>query len=121
MGQDLEGGNLRNDSESLQSDIELRNTSRNGSQEYIIDAGKNAPLEINVTTAYALKDDEDAETLSSPRTAEHEASDPFRSESALSARRARWGSTTQITVGERRDSARAANKSARILGMGTSP
>jgi hypothetical protein len=118
---DLEAGNFRKGSESLVSDMEMKNISRSSSEDHIIDSGKNTPLKINVTTAYALKDEEEGDTSSTARAdkeraeesaAADESKNSFRSESAL--RMERWGSTTQITVGERRESAGAT----RMLGMG---
>ncbi|TVY15980.1 hypothetical protein LARI1_G006733 [Lachnellula arida] len=57
---DLETGSSRKGPQSIESEMELKDISYHGSEENIIDPGQhNSPLEINVTTAYALDNEEE--------------------------------------------------------------
>ena len=97
-GHDIEAIHSWKEAESVESDVEMKNLSRNGSEECIIGKQeKNKVLTINVATIYALADDHRARER----------------------RNARGGqSTTQITSEGSRESGR---KASRTLGMIVSP
>ncbi|CZR58660.1 related to integral membrane protein PTH11 [Phialocephala subalpina] len=113
------------------SDVELKDLSRHSSDEYIIDSnnGKNVPLEINVTTVYALVDEEWNETsMPSPKLVEEEGEENetgtgksnnlFRVPTSGTERewRLRGENITEISVGERTEGSES--KASRMLGMG---
>lgn len=131
---DLETGigeKYRKGSVTPLSDVELKDLSRHGSEEHIIDGhnSKSAPLEINVTTVYALVDEKGNEAaVQSPKSVEEESennetgmaknNNPFRAPTPRRERewRPRGENITEISVGERMEG--SASKASRMLGMG---
>ncbi|TVY34904.1 hypothetical protein LSUB1_G006825 [Lachnellula subtilissima] len=121
-GKDLELGSSRKGPHSMESEMELNDISHNGSEENIINSGThNSPLEINVTTAYVLKNEEKDD--SPTRVLSQEARDGRESAAAHPGPERelttdRWGSSTQVTTGERAE--RSNNKAMKMLGGGWS-
>lgn len=121
-GDDLEVGSSRKGPHSMESEMELKDISHNGSEENIIDNGKhNSPLEINVTTAYALDNEE--QDRSPTRVLSDGARDGRESATVhdggeSKGKTDRWGSSTKVTAGDRAE--RSNNKAMKMLGGGWS-
>ncbi|TVY34178.1 hypothetical protein LOCC1_G008102 [Lachnellula occidentalis] len=118
---DLETGNSRKGLRSMESETELKDFSANGSEENIISSGKhNSPLEINVTTAYVLDNEEEGHSRSGEFSEEGQggresATAHPGAESAT--KTDRWGSTTHVTAG---GTEKSNNKAMKTLGGGWS-
>lgn len=117
-GNDLEVGNWKQDGTG--SDVELKDLSRNGSQDSIIENGdkhkttatKGPALEIQVTQMYGMGNS----TTSKPENTqenivETEDTMPFRTE--------QWGMNTEISAGNQQKAAKAkaSGKAAKLMGL----
>ncbi|TVY36494.1 hypothetical protein LOCC1_G008207 [Lachnellula occidentalis] len=108
---DLEIGNSQKGLRNMESETELKDFSSNGSEENIINP-QNSPLEINVTTAYALDNEEEGH--SPTRALSEEGEDRTQPIGDSAAKTDRWGSTTRVTAGER--IGRSNKKAMKMLG-----
>lgn len=111
----LEGASWKRGNDS---DVELKELSRNGSQDMVIGDGSKAEttkvpaLEINVTQMYALAQNKNRDTIRSEtrvETEESESTMPFRTE--------QWGLNTEISAGNQQEAAKKNSKVAKMLGF----
>lgn len=113
---DLEAQESWNGTKSAESDPELRDISRYGSEEEIVEKNQyeTLPLKINVTTVYALVDDERAQ---SSKDGGDEEDEDERKIMGRTGNLSRGGETTTYIVGGKSsDDVRGASKASRILG-----
>jgi hypothetical protein len=128
---DIEAQRSWKDTESAQSDMELKDISRCGSEEYLVEKGqfetKPLPLKINVTTIYALTGDERIQSSKDGGDVEDEDDGKIVGQATSNPCRGRtknWPrvgeTTTHISGGKSNDEVGGANKASRILGTNQS-
>ncbi|TVY91878.1 hypothetical protein LAWI1_G004358 [Lachnellula willkommii] len=117
---DLETGGSRKGPQSIESEMELKDISYHGSEENIIDPRQhNSPLEINVTTAYALDNEEEDHSPTAAGAREGGRARRRHEGGKSGMNTDQWGSTTKVTAAGDR-SERSNNKAMKMLGGGWS-
>lgn len=115
-GNDLEAGTWKK--AASDSDIDLKDLSRSGSQELIIGDGKepgdansqSTALEIKVTQMYVMNNDKSADDRSAN-------TGPLEGENTMPFKTEQWGLNTEISAGNQQKAAKKKGKAAKLMGF----